>query len=417
MFNKLLIANRGEIACRIIKTAKRLGIRCVAIYSEADSGSLHVKQADEAYCVGPAASSASYLNIPRIIEVAEACCADAIHPGYGFLAENAAFAQAVCDAGITFIGPSAKAIDAMGSKIRSKELMAQIGIPMVPSYHGNDQSLDTMKSQAEAIGFPVLLKASAGGGGKGMRIINHIDEFADAFHGAKREALKSFHNDELLIEQYLEKPRHIEVQVFADTQGECIHLFERDCSIQRRYQKVIEEAPAPGITDKLRKKITTAAVDAAKAIDYVGAGTIEFLVKGNNFYFMEMNTRLQVEHPVTEMITGIDLVEWQLRIAAGEALPLKQSDIKIHGHAIEARIYAENPKQAFLPASGTIHQYHTPNVDEFTRIDSGIGPGDGVSPYYDPMIAKLICWGENRKKAISRLYNALTDFNIGLSGL
>lgn len=412
MFTKILIANRGEIACRVIRTAKLLGIQCVAVYSEVDANALHVKMADEAYCIGPAPSKESYLCGDKIIALALKTGAQAIHPGYGFLSENANFAQQCADAGIIFIGPPPKAIAAMGSKSTAKQLMEKAKVPMLPGYHGDDQSFETLQAEAEKIGYPVLLKAAAGGGGKGMRVVGKTSEFKSALAAAKREAQSSFGDDKILIEKYLLTPRHVEIQVFADTQGNAVYLFERDCSIQRRHQKIIEEAPAPQLIDKIRKRMGEAAVNCAKAIGYVGAGTVEFLFNDGEFYFMEMNTRLQVEHPVTEFITQQDLVEWQLRVAAGEPLPLQQNELKIHGHAFEVRIYAEDPNNDFLPSIGTIRYLKIPETNSHVRIDSGIEQGDSISPYYDPMITKLIVWDSNRNAAIQRLQQALADYQI-----
>ncbi len=413
MFERILIANRGEIACRVARTARRMGIRTVAVYSDADAGAMHVAACDEARRLGPPPPRESYLNGEAIINAARATGAQAIHPGYGFLSENAAFAEAVAAAGLVFIGPMPDAIRAMGSKSESKLIMGRAGVPLVPGYHGKDQSDVLLAHEAEALGFPVLIKASAGGGGKGMRIVERRDEFAAALASARREAKSGFGDDTVLLEKYLLGPRHIEMQVFADTQGNCVHLFERDCSVQRRHQKVLEEAPAPGMTRERREEMGAAAVAAARAIGYVGAGTVEFIVdRGGTFYFMEMNTRLQVEHPVTEMITGLDLVEWQLRIAAGEALPLSQNRIEIRGHAIEARIYAEDPERGFLPSIGRIAHLHTPRLSAEVRIDTGVQRGDEISQYYDPMIAKLITWGEDRATALRRLRAALGDYQV-----
>ena len=411
MFTKILIANRGEIVCRIIRTAKRLGIATVAIYSDADAEALHVQMADEAYRIGPAPSRDSYLNANTIIRFARESGAQAIHPGYGFLAENAAFAQSCLDAGLVFIGPTPAAIQAMGSKSTAKNLMAQAGIPLLPGYQGEAQDAEILLQAAEQIGYPVLLKPAAGGGGKGMRTVWKTDAFHEALISAKREALSSFGDDTLLIEKYLTKPRHVEVQIFGDNQGNIIHLFERDCSIQRRHQKIIEEAPAPALPETTRKQMGLTAIAAARAIHYVGAGTVEFLLDENGkFYFMEMNTRLQVEHPITEMITQQDLVEWQLRVAAGEPLPLVQTDITTQGHAFEARIYAEDPNRDFLPAIGHLKYIKTPIEDAHVRIDTGVMPGAEISPYYDPMIAKLIVWERNRDTALRRLQQALHEY-------
>lgn len=413
MFTKILVANRGEIACRVIRTAQRLGIRCVAVYSEVDANALHVKMADEAYCIGPAASRDSYLRGDIIIETALKAGAQAIHPGYGFLSENADFAEQCAQAGIYFIGPPPAAIRAMGSKSKAKEIMEQAKVPLVPGYHGEQQDLKTLQTAAEKIGYPVILKAAAGGGGKGMRVIWQSHGFDAALTAAKREAKASFGDDLILLEKYLTKPRHIEIQVFADTKGNTIHLFERDCSIQRRHQKIIEEAPAPKVSSELRQRMGETAIAAAQAIGYVGAGTIEFLLdEDGSFYFMEMNTRLQVEHPVTEMITHQDLVEWQIRVALGEPLPLKQQELKIRGHAIETRIYAEDPSNDFLPSMGKIKYLKTPYKDNHVRIDTGVSQDDTITPYYDPMLTKLIVWEKDRSAAILRLQQALADYQI-----
>ncbi len=422
MFNKILIANRGEIACRVATTARRLGIRTVAVYSEADAGARHVTACDEAIAIGGAAAADSYLKADRIIAAAKATGAQAIHPGYGFLSENAAFADACTEAGLVFIGPPAAAIRAMGSKSAAKALMEKAGVPLVPGYHGEQQDAAFLQQQADQIGYPVLLKASAGGGGKGMRIVERSEDFVAALASCQREAKSSFGDERVLVEKYLVRPRHIEIQVFADTQGNAVSLFERDCSVQRRHQKVLEEAPAPGMTDERRKAMGDAAVAAARAVGYVGAGTVEFIAQQDgSFYFMEMNTRLQVEHPVTEMITGTDLVEWQLRVASGERLPQLQDDLTIHGHAIEARIYAENPEKGFLPSIGQLQHLRMPAAAEFTRdrvvrIDAGVREGDAITPYYDPMIAKLIVWGADRAQALARMSQALAAVEVvGLS--
>ena len=413
MFEKILIANRGEIACRVARTAQRLGIRTVAVYSEADAGALHVTSCDEAWLIGPAHPRDSYLRGDRILDAARKSGAQAIHPGYGFLSENAEFAKACTRAGVTFIGPPAAAIEAMGSKSAAKALMEQAGVPLVPGYHGDAQDLARLQQEACRIGYPVLIKASAGGGGKGMRVVDKPENFAEALAGAKREAASSFGDDRVLIERYLTRPRHIEMQVFADTKGGCIHLFERDCSVQRRHQKILEEAPAPGMTAERRREMGAAAVAAAKAVGYVGAGTVEFIAdEDGRFYFMEMNTRLQVEHPVTEMITGLDLVEWQLRVAAGEPLPLAQEDLAIKGHAIEARIYAEDPERGFLPAAGRIAHLRQPRQSVHVRIDSGVQSGDEIGVHYDPMIAKLVAWDHDRPAALQRLRTALGEFEV-----
>ena len=421
MFKKILIANRGEIACRVAATARRLGIRTVAVYSDADARAKHVAVCDEAVHIGPSSPKESYLRAERILAAAKATGAEAIHPGYGFLSENEDFAQACAEAGLVFIGPPASAIQAMGLKAESKRLMATAGVPLVPGYHGADQDPALLQREAEAIGYPVLIKASAGGGGKGMRIVTAASEFAQALASCQREAQNSFGDSAVLIERYVTKPRHIEIQVFGDTHGNCVYLFERDCSVQRRHQKVLEEAPAPGMTEALRRQMGEAAVAAAKAVGYVGAGTVEFIAEpsgdgGLRFYFMEMNTRLQVEHPVTEAITGFDLVEWQLRVASGEPLPVRQDDLRIHGHAIEARICAENPDKQFMPATGTLQVYRTPASSSFersdVRVDAGVREGDAISPYYDSMIAKLIVWGADRAQALARLDAALAQTHI-----
>lgn len=428
MFTKILIANRGEIACRVAATARRMGIKTVAVYSEADANAKHVSACDEAIFIGPSPAKESYLRGEKIIEVALATGAQAIHPGYGFLSENSDFADACAKAGLVFIGPPASAIRAMGSKSAAKSLMEKAGVPLVPGYHGDNQDADLLQSEADRIGYPVLLKASAGGGGKGMRIVENSADFKAALASCKREAISSFGDDKVLAEKYLQRPRHIEIQVFADSHGDCVYLFERDCSVQRRHQKVLEEAPAPGMTAKRRAAMGEAAVAAAKAVGYVGAGTVEFIAnQDGSFYFMEMNTRLQVEHPVTEMITGTDLVEWQLRVAFGEHLPLQQSALQINGHAIEARVYAENPEKGFLPSIGTLRHAQTPSAVSFVlggtvnqpaavRIDSGVREGDTISPFYDPMIAKLIVWGQDRREALARMAAALAEYQVvGLS--
>jgi 3-methylcrotonyl-CoA carboxylase alpha subunit len=425
MFDTLLIANRGEIACRIATTARRLGVRTVAVYSDADAHARHVRACDQAFRIGPAAARDSYLRADAILEVARRSGAQAIHPGYGFLSENEGFAQACAQAGIVFVGPPPSAIAAMGLKAESKRLMAAAGVPLVPGYHGEDQDPDLLAREAERIGYPVLIKASAGGGGKGMRIVRSAAEFAPALASCKREAAASFGNDAVLVERYATKPRHVEIQVFADAYGNVLYLFERDCSVQRRHQKVIEEAPAPGLPESTRRAMGEAAVAAARAVGYVGAGTVEFILDASGaFYFMEMNTRLQVEHPVTEMITGLDLVDWQLRVASGEPLPCTQDDLVVRGHAIEARIYAENPDRGFLPSTGRLVHLRTPDAAQFevgmgtdgrpapVRIDSGVGEGDAITPYYDPMVAKLIVWGEDRSQAIARMREALARFEV-----
>jgi 3-methylcrotonyl-CoA carboxylase alpha subunit len=412
VFRKILVANRGEIACRVIATARRLGIATIAVYSEADAGARHVDLADEAWPIGPAPARQSYLSIANILEAARRSGAQAIHPGYGFLAENADFAEAAAAAGIVFVGPPPAAIRAMGSKAAAKAIMARSGVPLVPGYHGERQDFSTLAAAAERIGYPVLIKASAGGGGKGMRIVARPADLETAIAAAAREALASFGDGRVLIEKYLAEPRHIEIQIFADGRGNIVSLFERDCSIQRRYQKVIEEAPAPGMDPKRRHAMGEAATAAARAVGYVGAGTVEFIVARDAFYFMEMNTRLQVEHPVTEAITGQDLVEWQLRVAAGEPLPLAARDLAIHGHAIEARVYAEDPACDFLPSIGTLVHLRQPEPGPHVRIDTGVRPGDAITSDYDPMIAKLIVWGEDRTAAVQRLAGALAEYEV-----
>jgi 3-methylcrotonyl-CoA carboxylase alpha subunit len=431
MFDKILIANRGEIACRVASTARRMGVCTVAVYSDADAGAMHVAACDEAFRLGPAPARDSYLRGDSIVDIAQRCGAQAIHPGYGFLSENAAFARQCADAGLVFIGPPPAAIAAMGSKSESKRLMGKAGVPLVPGYHGEDQEPALLRREADQIRYPVLIKASAGGGGKGMRVVDKSGDFAAALASCRREAKASFGDDRVLIEKYLTRPRHIEIQVFADTLGNCVYLFERDCSVQRRHQKVLEEAPAPGMTPERRRAMGEAAVAAAKAVGYVGAGTVEFIVDteaadARAFFFMEMNTRLQVEHPVTEMITRLDLVEWQLRIASGEPLPRMQEQLTLNGHAIEARIYAEDPLKNFLPSVGDIVHLVAPpaigfafnaNVDHAgdpapVRIDCGVRQGDAISQYYDPMIAKLIVWGEDRPAALRRLRAALAAYQV-----
>ena len=425
MFKKILIANRGEIACRVAATARRMAIQTVAVYSDADAGAKHVSVCDEAIHIGGSAPKDSYLRWEKIIAAAKATGAEAIHPGYGFLSENEEFAQACGDAGLVFIGPPASAIKAMGLKAESKQLMEKAGVPLVPGYHGSDQDPALLRREADSIGYPVLIKASAGGGGKGMRAVEKSEDFEAALASCKREAISSFGDDAVLVEKYAQRPRHIEIQVFGDTHGNYVYLFERDCSVQRRHQKVLEEAPAPGMTEAMRREMGEAAVAAARAVNYVGAGTVEFIVEQRsdgtmNFFFMEMNTRLQVEHPVTEAITGLDLVEWQLRVASGEKLPLAQDQLRIHGHAIEARICAESPDNNFLPATGTLHVYGLPPSVSFerglVRVDAGVREGDAISPYYDSMIAKLIVHGDNREQALARLDEALAQLHIvGLS--
>ncbi|WP_188708726.1 acetyl/propionyl/methylcrotonyl-CoA carboxylase subunit alpha [Polaromonas eurypsychrophila] len=452
MFKKILIANRGEIACRVAATARRMAIQTVAVYSDADADAKHVSVCDEAVHIGGSAPKESYLRWEKIIAAAKATGAEAIHPGYGFLSENEEFAHACGKAGLVFIGPPASAIKAMGLKAESKQLMEKAGVPLVPGYHGSDQDPALLKREADRIGYPVLIKASAGGGGKGMRAVEKTEDFEAALASCKREAINSFGDDAVLVEKYAQRPRHIEIQVFGDSHGNYVYLFERDCSVQRRHQKVLEEAPAPGMTDAMRKQMGEAAVAAARAVNYVGAGTVEFIVEQppkrhedqfsdgpplgklapsarsaahevasvGAFYFMEMNTRLQVEHPVTEAITGLDLVEWQLLVASGEKLPLAQDQLRIHGHAIEARICAESPDNNFLPATGALHVYGLPPSVSFerglVRVDAGVREGDVISPFYDSMIAKLIVHGDTREQALARMDEALAQVHIvGLS--
>ncbi|MGD0143094.1 MAG: biotin carboxylase N-terminal domain-containing protein [Rhizomicrobium sp.] len=418
MFRSLLVANRGEIAIRVMRTAKHMGLRTIAVYSDADAHAAHVAAADEAFRIGPAAPRESYLNVDAILAAAKASGAEAIHPGYGFLSENAAFAEACAAAKVVFVGPPPEAIRAMGLKDRAKALMAKAGVPVVPGYLGEDQSPSLLAAEAGKIGFPVLIKAVAGGGGKGMRRVDAAKEFAAALDGAKREAKSAFGDDRVLIEKYVSRPRHIEMQIFGDAQGNAVHLFERDCSLQRRHQKVIEEAPAPGMTDAMRARMGEAAVKAAKAVGYVGAGTVEFIadasegLKADRFWFMEMNTRLQVEHPVTEAITGLDLVEWQLRVAAGEALPKRQDELRARGHAIEARLYAEDPDKGFLPSVGHLEHLRLPAAQEGIRVDAGVRQGDEVTVFYDPMIAKVIAWDETRTGAAKKLADALATTGV-----
>ena len=424
MFSKILIANRGEIACRVAATAKRLGVSTVAVYSDADREAKHVSVCDEAFYLGGSAPKDSYLKGDAIIAIAKETGAQAIHPGYGFLSENADFAQACQDAGLVFIGPSADAIRAMGGKSESKRLMEAAGVPLIPGYHGENQDAQFLQQQADSIGYPVLIKASAGGGGKGMRIVEQSSGFIDLLESCRREAITSFGNDQVLVEKYALKPRHIEIQVFGDTHGNYVHLFERDCSVQRRHQKVLEEAPAPGVDAAMREAMGTAAIEAARAVNYFGAGTVEFIVEQRegsmNFYFMEMNTRLQVEHPVSEAISGVDLVEWQLLVAAGLPLPKKQEELAINGHAIEARICAENPDNGFLPATGTLFTYQKPEHSTFAinknstdvRVDDGVREGDVISPFYDSMIAKLIVHAPTREQALAKLDRALAQTRI-----
>ena len=423
MFKKILIANRGEIACRVAATARRLGVRTVAVYSDADAQARHVRVCDEAVHVGGNAPRDSYLQWQRIIDAALATGAQAIHPGYGFLSENEDFANACAESGLVFIGPPASAIAAMGSKSAAKTLMEKAGVPLVPGYHGSNNDPAFLAAEAQRMGYPVLIKASAGGGGKGMRRVDKAQDFIESLASCQREAQSSFGDSHVLVERYVTRPRHIEIQVFGDHQGQCVYLFERDCSVQRRHQKVLEEAPAPGMSAQRRAEMGAAAVAAAKAVGYVGAGTVEFIAEPSEdgdlrFYFMEMNTRLQVEHPVTEAITGLDLVEWQLRVASGQPLPLRQDQLQMRGHAIEARICAENPDANFLPATGTLHVARWPQhvsferSDELPRVDSGVREGDAISPHYDSMIAKLIVWGEDRAQALARLGAALDATHI-----
>ena len=413
MFKKILIANRGEIACRIIKTSKSMGVETVAVYSDTDRDALHVKMADQSIYIGPSPASKSYLAIDKLIAAALESGAEAIHPGYGFLSENADFCRQCEEHNITFIGPPLEAIMSMGSKSAAKTIMAKAGVPLIPGYHGDNQDPKTLKKEADDLGYPVLLKAAAGGGGKGMRAVQTEADFDQALDAAKREAMSSFDDDIMLVEKLVLQPRHVEIQVFCDSHQNAVYLFERDCSLQRRHQKVIEEAPAPGMTEKLRQKMGVAAIKAAQAIRYEGAGTVEFLLDSRGeFFFMEMNTRLQVEHPVTEMITGQDLVAWQLSVAAGDPLPCSQDELSITGHAFEARIYAEDPTHDFLPATGTLEVLDPPAENNYVRIDTGVLEGDKVSIYYDPMIAKLIVWGKDRAQALNRLTDALAEYHI-----
>ena len=413
MFGKLLIANRGEIACRVMRTARRLGIRTVAVYSDADQDALHVRMADEARRIGPAPAAESYLDIEAVLGAAKATGAEAIHPGYGFLSENERFAKACAAAGLVFVGPSAESIAAMGDKAAAKRLMAKAGVPLVPGYHGEKQDAALLEKEAARIGFPLLIKPSAGGGGKGMRVVEDGRHFAEQLEAAKREARSAFGDDRVLLERYLQRPRHVEVQVFGDGKGSVVHLFERDCSIQRRHQKVLEEAPAPGMTAERRREMGEAACAAARAIRYAGAGTVEFIAEQDGrFYFMEMNTRLQVEHPVTEMITGLDLVEWQLRVAAGEPLPLEQRDVRFSGHAIEARIYAEDPARGFLPSTGGLVHLSFPAPSSHVRVDAGVAAAGTITPWYDPMIAKLVVYGRDRAGAVDTLRVALSQVEV-----
>jgi 3-methylcrotonyl-CoA carboxylase alpha subunit len=418
MIESVLIANRGEIARRVIRTARRMGVRTIAVYSAADAGAPHVREADVAVAIGPPPAAESYLLPGKILDAARQTGAAAIHPGYGFLSENAAFAEAVIAAGLVWIGPPPSAIRAMGLKDAAKRLMAEAGVPVTPGYLGDNQNAERLRAEADRIGYPVLIKAVAGGGGKGMRRVDRAEDFAEALAGAQREGAASFGEDRVLIETYVTRPRHIEVQVFADSQGEVVHLFERDCSLQRRHQKVIEEAPAPGMSDDARAQVTAAAIRAARAVGYVGAGTVEFIadasegLRADRIWFMEMNTRLQVEHPVTESITGVDLVEWQLRVASGEPLPLSQDQIRIHGHAMEARLYAENPATGFLPSIGRLDHFHLPAPGNGVRIDSGVEQGGEISPFYDPMIAKIIVHAETRTAAAAKLAAACAQVQV-----
>ena len=412
--NSVLIANRGEIACRVMRTAKAMGLTTVAVHSAIDSNARHVREADIAVNLGGSKASESYLQIDKLIEAAKASGAQGIHPGYGFLSENPGFARAVEQAGLIFLGPPASAIDAMGSKSAAKSLMETAGVPLVPGYHGESQDAATFREASARIGYPVLLKATAGGGGKGMKVVERDEDLAEALASAQREAQSSFGDSRMLVEKYVLKPRHVEIQVFADQHGHCLYLNERDCSIQRRHQKVVEEAPAPGLTPQMRQAMGEAAVRAAQAIGYVGAGTVEFLLDARgDFFFMEMNTRLQVEHPVTEAITGLDLVAWQIRVAQGEPLPITQAEVPLNGHAIEVRLYAEDPANDFLPATGTLALYRESSLGPGRRVDSGVAEGDEVSPFYDPMLGKLIAWGETREEARLRLLAMLDEFAIG----
>jgi 3-methylcrotonyl-CoA carboxylase alpha subunit len=418
MFDSILIANRGEIACRIIRTARRLGLRTIAVYSDVDAGAMHVSLADEAYNIGAAPARESYLSIDKIIGAVRASGAASVHPGYGFLSENAEFAEACVNAGAIFIGPPADAIRAMGSKSNAKAMMEAANVPLAPGYHGADQDLETLSNAAAEIGYPVLIKASAGGGGRGMRRVDDPADFEKALEGAKRESASAFGDDTVLVEKFITHPRHIEMQIFADSHGGAVHLFERDCSLQRRHQKVIEEAPAPGIGEAVRAEMGAAAIAAAQAIGYVGAGTVEFIVEGvhaaepGHFFFMEMNTRLQVEHPVTEMITGVDLVAWQIRIAAGDHLPMTQDELTVDGHAVEVRLYAENPSRNFLPQTGRLDHLVFPPESAHVRVDTGVRAGDEVSMFYDPMIAKIVTWDRDRNAALLRMRGALSQTEI-----
>ncbi len=413
MFKRVLIANRGEIACRVIRTCRRLGVETIAVYSDADRDAQHVRLADHACHIGPPAPGESYLDAGKIISAAQQTGAQAVHPGYGFLSENADFARRLDAAGITLIGPSPETMEQMGSKAEAKQTMRAAGVPVVPGYDGDEQADDHLQREADDIGYPLMLKAAAGGGGKGMRIVRGADEFIEALASARREAQGAFGDTRMIMERYLEEPRHIEVQIFGDSHGNAVHLFERDCSSQRRYQKIIEEAPAPTLAADMAQAMHAAAVQAAKAVNYRGAGTVEFIVSGDDFYFMEMNTRLQVEHPVTEMITGVDLVEWQLRVAAGEPIPAVQEQISQQGHALEARLYAEDPEAGFLPSSGTLEHLTFPLENDDLRVETGVVQGDAVTIHYDPMIAKLVVWGNDRSVALRRLQQALASTSIG----
>ncbi len=412
MFRKLLIANRGEIACRVMRTARRLGIDTVAVYSEADSASMHVEQADEAWPIGAAPARESYLAIDKIVDAAKRSGAEAIHPGYGFLSENPAFAEACAAAGVVFVGPPASAMRSMGSKASAKSLMERSGVPIVPGYHGAATDLATLERESRRIGFPLLVKASSGGGGRGMRLVESVDELQDAVAAASREALSAFGEGRVLLERRLIRARHVEVQIFADSEGGCLAFPERDCSLQRRRQKILEETPAPGLAQGLRGAMREAAITAARSVGYVGAGTVEFLVEDDRFYFLEMNTRLQVEHPITEMVAGQDLVEWQLRVAAGERLPMGQQDLHPYGCAIEARICAEDPQQDFLPSTGLIDRFQLPAIEEHVRVDTGVRSSDRITPYYNSLLAKLIVWGEDRATALQRLRRSLEHFEV-----
>lgn len=413
MFNKLLIANRGEIACRVIRAAKGLGIETIAVYSEADAKALHVSSADQAIAIGPAPAEQSYLDADKLVAAARQAGADAVHPGYGFLAENADFAKACAEHGIVFVGPPPAAIAAMGSKVEARRIMQQAGVPVTPGYHGTEQGEATLLAEAEKIGFPVMLKAALGGGGRGMREVESAGDFGDALKAARREARAAFGDDEMLLEKLVPRPRHVEIQVFCDHHGNAAHLFERDCSIQRRHQKVLEEAPAPGLEEKQRAALGQLAIAAARAINYAGAGTVEFIMDEDGAcYFMEMNTRLQVEHPVTELVTGQDLVAWQLRVAAGEPLPATQEQLALRGHALEARLYAEDPHNGFLPATGRLNRLRFPEESAHVRVDAGVRQGDVITMHYDPMMAKLIVWDEDRARCLQRMSDALHQTEV-----